>query len=356
MTAAARGRPSDGPEEFFDSLTGRAIDAVREGSVTHRLVVAGRSIDLVFAGGGLVDRILPALTHRVRPGQASAAFTIRIFDSATTGVRPPPPPWGPDDYLAQGEIAGYNDDRFKTFFQADAGCLSMIDLEAGSAVFWVRDPADYPMWMEAAPLRTIFGWWARGAGLQMIHGAGIGTESSGMLITARGGSGKSTSALRALLGGLRYAGDDYVVVDTDRRIMHSIYNTAKVDDNSIDRFFPHLRAASRGRVVSPDAIKHVFFLHETFGEQLGDVPMSMVALPRVSEAEQSSLESVSPAAALHALAPTTLFQLAGSGGQELRAMSRLVRAVPTYQLLLAPNDDLTSLLETVLAPHGGDGR
>ncbi len=48
------------------------------------------------------------------------------------------------------------------------------------------------------------------------------------MIAGPAGSGKSTLALACALQGLRYLGDDYVVVDVaNGPIVHSLYSSAK---------------------------------------------------------------------------------------------------------------------------------
>lgn len=339
----ARPSISQPPDEFFGELIDAFAGAVRAvGSTRVPATVAGRDLELDFAGPRLEELILPPLRHLLSSA-SGAPFTIKIFDSASTGIRLPPPAWGPNDYRAQGVIAGFNTDRFRTAYRVEAGCLSMIDLERRTGVFWIRDPEAYPAWMRAAPLRTLLGWWASDQGLQLVHGAAVGSADTGLLLTAPGGAGKSTTALRCLLSGLRYAGDDYVLIDPSLRRIHALYATAKADDRAIDMFFPHLRAESMG-VVDGETIKHVFLLDRLFADSICDLPLSAVAVPELTDAPQGFIPS-GPAAALRALAPTTLFQLAGSREDEFRRMAELVRSLPIFTLRVSHEG---AIAETVL--------
>src|SRR4051794_7273185 len=101
-------------------------------------------------------------------------------------------------------------------------------------------------------------------GRQLLHAAAVGTEQGGVVITGRGGVGKSTAALLCLEAGLAYLGDDYVVVALEPQPMaYSLYCTAKLDDGQAAHF-PGLlaliepRTGQRGH-AEPE--KTVFRLH-----------------------------------------------------------------------------------------------
>lgn len=348
MAGAVPSPGSAGP--FFAGLLDafeRATAAVPAETVC--VGVAERSVELEFAGPELRGRVVEALNILELP-DPSPDLTVKIFDSVTTGVVPPPPAWTAYDYRAQGEIAGFNTDRYRTAYRVDTGCLSMIDLAESVAVFWIRDAAVYPAWMRAAPLRTLLGWWAGREGLQMVHGAAVGAVDAGALLTAPGGAGKSTSALRCLLAGMRYAGDDYVMVDPAARRIYSVFTTAKADDAAIDAFFPQLRNESSG-VIDGETSKHIFYLDRLFPDRLGDLPLSAIAVPSLTDGP-SRFAPMAPAQALRALAPTTLFQLAGSGSVEFEQMARLVRSQPVFALEVSTSAEIAGTLRDLLRDVG----
>jgi hypothetical protein len=59
-----------------------------------------------------------------------------------------------------------------------------------------------------------------------------------------------------------------------------------------------------------------------------------VLVPEVTGRANTRLVPTSPAAALAALAPSTLFQLAHAGSEAFTALSGLTRAVPCHRLFL----------------------
>lgn len=333
MTDLASSRRRGRPQQFFSRL-GAEFDTAADGRLISRFIRFGSdSIQLRFAGPRLVDDVMPALHHQETEPVASPDLSVDIWDTITTGVSPGPPPWGAYDYLARGEIRGYNCDGYRTSYRLDSGILTMMSLEAGRAVFWIRDAAYYPGWMRAAPLRNIFGWWATWRQCQLIHGAAVGDGDAALLLSAPGGSGKSTTAVRAAFDGMAYLGDDYVLVDPRRPAVYSLYGSLKLDEAAIRLFAPDALSRSRGLVGEPPHQKH-FFL----GEDLFATPVASghhltgLVVPSVGHDEATARTEVSEAQALAAVAPTTLFQLEGSSNEEFASLALLVRRLPIFGL------------------------
>jgi len=62
-----------------------------------------------------------------------------------------------------------------------------------------------------------------------MHGAAVSLNGKSILLTAKGGSGKSTTALSCFFAGMSYLGDDYVTVKSgDVITTHSIYSSTKL--------------------------------------------------------------------------------------------------------------------------------
>ena len=324
------------PHAFFDAVRGcclRAQDAAG-GPLTRSFNIGGHRIELSFAGSALEPLLTPALNHLEIPAGSPPALRICLFDSASTGIDPPPPPWSADDYIARGEVQGYGDDRFQTGYNVGTGVLSLLDSQRNLAIYWVRDARQIPYWETGAPLRTLLHWWMRGHGRQLAHAAAVGTAAGAALIAGRGGAGKSTTALLCLASGMRYLGDDYVLLDgTSEPTVYSLYSSAKLDPEQMRRFPDLLPAVANARRF--DTEKALAFLHGRFSRQLArSLPVRALVLPRISGRANTRIAAVSPAAALIALAPSTIFQLADAGTNEFHALSDFVRKVPCFALEL----------------------
>jgi hypothetical protein len=90
------------------------------------------------------------------------------------------------------------------------------------------------------------------------------------------------------------------------------------------------------RVTNPDREpfdKAVLFPSEWAPERLlATAPVRGIVVPRVVDRPDSQVAAISPRSALAALAPSTLFQLPGSGEAQLRRLGRLAGSVPCHRL------------------------
>lgn len=316
-------------------------------------------VRLRFAGPALVPLLTPALAHlEVPPGAVVVpALTVLLWDSASVGVPMPPPAWGADGYRPRGEIRGF-DGPVRAAYQEDLGALSLFDVAAGEAIFWTRDARLLRPYETAAPLRAILHWAMGGRGRRFVHGAAVGTATGGVLIVGRGGVGKSTTSLACLAApesGLRFAGDDYVLLEEgEAPRVHSLYASAKLRADHLWRLprLAPLAAAADG----VDEGKLVLLLHRRCPERLGGpFPIRAILLPRVVGGPATRLRPVGGGAALAALAPSTIFQLAGAGADTLRALSRLAAQVPCYVLELGDDTGQIPGVVASLLAAGGAG-
>lgn len=303
---------------------------------SETLEIAGVPIRIRCAGADVVEALLPALAHHVRT-RREPAFSILASDG-WSGM--PPFPWRLEDVGPKGEVAAATDGPIRTAYFVGSHTLSVADLERRVAVCWTRDARELPWYERAAPLRTLLHWILSANGRSLMHAAAVapGERGPGVLLAGRGGSGKSTTALLCLGAGFRYAGDDYVAVTGDDGYrVHPLYGTAKLTRESLDRL-PFLRPGLRVEPAGPE--KGVVVLSDLPGGcPATSFPIAAVVVPRVAGLPQSRLRRASGAEALRALAPTTLFQLPGSGGAEFEGITALSRALPAWALELGTDFD-----------------
>ncbi len=224
---------------------------------------------------------------------------------------------------------------------------------------WMRfSPMDSVSNYEVArPFRRILHWWAADRSLQVIHAGAIGDTCGGILLAGRGGSGKSTTALACLAGGLKYAGDDYCLVEHGQPPqVHSLYLSGVANAHTAD-LVPTLRDAllSAPRMPGQDSAKHVIFSDDIAPASVTTgFPLRAILVPRITGGDTSRLEPLSPAESLRALAPSTLLQLPGQRADGLARLANLVRSIPSWRLCLG-NDPRTAvdLLANLLAQPDG---
>ena len=82
------------------------------------------------------------------------------------------------------------------------------------------------------------------------------------------------------------------------------------------------------------------------------LPIRAILLPRVTGRPDTRMTPVPRAQSLKAMAPTTMFQLAGAGRGEFHAMARLAAQVPSYALELGTDRTrIPDVIREFLAAH-----
>jgi hypothetical protein len=238
-------------------------------------------------------------------------------------------------------------------YRPNSGIFSAFDSRRGVAWFHADDGLSLDYWEQAEPLRQILYWWLDSRRIDLVHAAAVGRESGGVLLGGASGSGKSTSSLACLDSELSFAGDDYVAVDRDGRppYVHSLYSSGKLEAEHATRL-PHLRPlldVGEAAVIDGKAIVYPAAL---FPERMcSGFPLRAILIPKVTE-EGPRTSPITPAAALTALAPSTLLQVRPTKPTALADMGRLVQQVPCFALELGRDigaiaGAISSLLETL---------
>ncbi len=335
------------PVSYFQSVAALFEQAAHAGGgcVERYFTIAGFPVRLRFAGTALTLSMTGALQHLSTPEQHQPAFTINLWDTASTGVAMPPPPWNPEALLARGVIDGYNDHRIYTAFQHGSSAVSLLDNVRDVGIFWVPSAEQLVYWEKGAPLRALLHWWLANHNRQLVHAAAIGDGESGVLIVGKGGSGKSTTALTCLHGGLSYAGDDYAVIGLDATpTVYSLYNSAKLDSNHLQRF-PHLvpQISNRNRL---DQEKALLFVSNHYPDCVArQFQVSAILVPRLTGKIETTISPISTALALRSLAPSTIFQLPRAGNETFKFLAEFVKGIPCYSLELGT--DLSQIPLTI---------
>ena len=336
QAVSARPEPAPTPARLHDEFD-RAARAAG-GAVELPLAIAGSTVRIRFAGTAAAEALGPAFAH-LRGGEGDPpALTLHVWDSAASGVERPAfaPPRDADADAAEGTGASFYREGpdFRSLHQPAYDALSVLSRDAEIGWYWVPDATALPYWEYTAPFRHLLSWWLDARGCRHVHGGAVGTEEGGVLLVGSGGSGKSTTSLSSLLDErLRYAGDDYVAVGGGREpVVHSLYCSGKVHRKDLHRL-PHLEPAL-ANADRPDE-KAVFYVPTAFpGRTISRFPLRAIVVPRVTDRRTARFVPGTHAAALAALAPSTIFQLHPPAREALAQMAELVRTVPSFVLEL----------------------
>jgi hypothetical protein len=332
--------------EVFGVAAGHGIEV-------HRIDIAGVALELRFAGRALLPRLWPALAHHP-PATRPPDVVVHLWDAGECGT---PLVDYPADALdggvtAAGRVAPPPPVRVR--YQPDLRALLAYDRRAGLAWYEAAAADGLPWWETGAPLRSLLAWVLVDHGRALVHGAAVGDRSGAVLLVGRGGSGKSTTALAALDAGFGYLGDDYCVLDPGPPPrVHSLYATGKVTPATLATF-PRLAAHVLNPDRAPDdkalvlpALAHPDALVE-------EAPLAAVVVPEIRDVDEAAVEPIGRAAALAALAPSTILQLPGAGGEHLRLLGALLREVPARRLVLGRDRaSIVTCLRRLRAEVGG---
>lgn len=328
---------------FTDQLEARCA-AHPDAAVPPRTVVLGPlRLGLRFVGRRRESFFTDAIAHRFRPEVPD--WQVWVVDEPEAHLTLPRPCWNWANVDDRGTLLDFSGDWYAQY-QSDHQTFTLIDFARRRAFVWHRDVGTLPEWERSFPFRSLLHRLLRGAPRYLLaHAGAVGTPAGGVLLTGRGGSGKSTATLACLGSELRYAGDDFVLIDAKTADVHSLYNVAKLEASNLGRF-PQLAPL----VANPEAMptdKGQVFLHRHFPQTLLDrFPLKAILLPHFSGKPETRLRPATPDEALHALAPSTLYLLRADA-RLLCALHDLTQRLPAYWLETGTR--LPSIPETITA-------
>lgn len=323
----------------LDGLT-EAADAAASacGGWRERTVrIAGEPFILRFAGTHLLDALFPSFAHLAAGGAAAGAASVKVFESTVSGVARPHLPWSeipdapgePIVRLDEGDHQGVADSR--------STIVAMADLTRRRAVMHVPDVAGVASAEMGARLRPPLLLLLGALGPLPLHAAAVGAGERGALLAGMSGAGKSTLSVACALTGMSFCGDDYVVLEDSKGapIVHALNSTVRLSLRSAGLLGLELPAAAfapevqEGDFADP---KGQFDIDELApGAMRSRLRLRAVVVPR-RDGVAGKARPIGGAAALRALAPSTVLQSPGRRPYAMRTLGSLVRALPCFEL------------------------
>lgn len=328
--------PSPLPDDAFARAADSFDVARTRTKVQERYYrVAGRVVRIRIAGTALAAELERSGRRlRVEPTAEPPVLTVDAWHAAETGVDLP----GGDLDSSLGEygiMTASNDRRFVAE-QRPHG-MTWLDRHTGRAISCVASMRRLHLDERARPFHRALSLRLGDEGVQFIH-AGLTTwQGRGALFTGMGGSGKSTTSICCLLGGLGYLGDDFVGLErvAERRFHgHSLYGAALINLQHMRRF-PALAAVSVAGNHAHEE-KSVAWLGDVPGARFeSTTTIDAVVLPKVRlESDDTTFERASPRESLLALAPSSVLYLPAARPRAMDRLGALVESVPSFRLLL----------------------
>lgn len=360
LTGVSRSRPSRKPairlttllEEYFGERAAAA------GLTTKRFEVGGEFLEVCTTGNSYLD-LDKAWSHLASSNATTAAaLKIHVWDCYTPSE---------DPFLAavleklhtnwclacgpRGEVLDFHSAETGVLYHPGPDVLSVIDCPTGNAYFLKRTADPLPYWEIGSPFRYILHFWFAARGLQFAHGGAVGDENGGVLIAGKGGAGKSTTTMLCTAAGMRYAGDDYCLVDPNGYLF-SLYNTGKLCGPADLERLPAMRGQSRNEdgFERGGEGKGIYFLSEIWPDRMSaGFPLRAILVPSVTKDRDTRLEPCSPGDALLALAPSTVAQLPTAGVGDCERLAALASKLPAWRLLLGSDlEQIPAVVRKVL--------
>jgi hypothetical protein len=294
--------------------------------------VFGKTIELEFLDPSIEQHIHPTLAHLETGATRDPWASLTCWDTNGSPGAFPSVNVGTDGFKARSEAPGLSDDFRLTSFVSAGRILSHIDLRTLRGFHCVDDFSNMWRHEHATPLRTVFSWIAQTCGVQFLHVGAVGTEAGGILLSGRGGAGKSNTVLSVIGTELRVIGDDFCAVDVlnENPFVHSLYATGSLrrSDHSRNPILSTLPVL----VDTGDDAKLVHGL-QAGGHMLSGAPIRAIAHLRRSDAP-FGLHNASAGQIALDLASDTQTMLPYSGQVLVAQTAKLARCVPCYILEL----------------------
>lgn len=331
---------------FVAGMQAAFLSACARRSVTHTVCeIGGVRLGLDFAGSELAEAFRPALDDIITSDTDPDSVDVRlsIFDVAASGVacpalgRPVAPllDW-------RGSCAAAPDASATVFYDAGSAQPSVVDAAAGFGVVAIDDVRRLPAWALAAPLRSQFALLLQPHGVQLIHGAAIGSPDGVVVLTGHGGSGKSTTSLSALRRGLTVLGDDYVAVRAPAAAgalptVHRVFSSLKVRPSELGA------DAGVGAAPSRDlgAVQDKVVLYPFAGAvtpPVREAPCVGFWDAQLAAGTASWVEPRHPQDVARIVLDSTALQIPGDDVELARLVLRCAESVPTVQRLHLGSD------------------
>lgn len=314
--------------DWIAALLARARSEVTGADAAEdRLRVAGHTVSVRYADGALAELLGRATRHLRSTAGGPPALTIHCWSAPGPALTPPA------DWPETGTVHADDGLRVVTWDAAD-GTLRGYDRETRQA--WTRFDSltNASLWEPAAPFRRILHWWAVDNGLQWVHAAAVGRRTGGVLLVGRGGSGKSTTSLACLEAGLDFAGEDGCMIEPGAiPWVHGLYVSAKGDARTAE-LLPTFTDEFQRSTLTIEG-ESIIFVDDVAPDGIcSGFPLRGIVVPRLEAGSVTRLSPITPAAALQALAPSTLMQLPGSRAGGLQRLAAIVQGLPAWELTL----------------------
>ena len=307
---------------FFLNLDQKILSKAEGGFTSFRIEVAGQVIEQRFVSEEHANTVKPffagTITEEKEPDAVFYFWTDNVNDYLPKGTENVDAVWRSRDdtgYLRitpDYEVTGIDYQRNIFYYcrHPDSGSESIL---YGHAMV------------------VIFGQWARQNGMLLLHSACVGCGGKGIMLSARGGGGKSTLAVSCLLDGMDFVSDDYILVNQEGPLRAMpLYRTVSLNQDMEALLKPGLP------VIRIDRSRNDKLMMDASSYEFRDsLPVSAIVYPNLTDDEFPSIGPASRGSVLVKIIDSTASQLGVFRDPEpYRMMSQRLMDIPVFEIKL----------------------
>jgi hypothetical protein len=237
----------------------------------------------------------------------------------------------------------------QAYFPEGSSHFYLRDRQKNIGYFWTRDVTHLPQYTKSGPLVPFFHWWLSDFDHHIVHAACVANENGAALLTGNGGAGKSTTAFACLDSPLKFLADDRCLVQIKPKpYVHALFSSSKLDAETFQRF-PGLRIP--GAALTPPANGDLqLLMYRICPQKIATrSPLKAIVSLKRSDGKESYLSRIEPTKLLLDFAPSSILRLPGGRTNAFRALSKIVRRVPSYRLHAGSNlEEIPQILNQLL--------
>ncbi|MET4390479.1 hypothetical protein ABIB73_006261 [Bradyrhizobium sp. F1.4.3] len=276
------------------------------------------SLRLGFASRELASTFLPAYIQRV-PGAVD--LDLRFITAADHDLSTLVPE------AAERPRLLIEDGIYSVWQPAVIPVLFAVDLESRRGIAWLPKGAA-PPWIRSRPAISLIHAMMHDTLWCAVHGAAVGTDAGFTLLAGEGHSGKTTAALACAKAGWRYAGDDFVAVNSETGQIEPLFCSARLRPALVDIFQDFIGATTPVSDFNGEP-RHELSLAD-LGERIGGGTLRALIIPRRRGAVTPEFTPARQSDAFRALLPTMAYELPGWPNVIADKIARIAGLTPVF--------------------------
>lgn len=169
----------------------------------------------------------------------------------------------------------------------------------------------------------------------LVHSAAVGIDNKGVLICAKGGSGKSTLSVSCLVDGFQYVADDYLILNKKNNNLYAlpIYSMITLS-SQICKMIPNLKSNFMGNNYNDT--KYVLNISPYDSNLAKSLPINAVVFPNIANIQEPTIEKTDKNRAITQLVFSTAIQMNNDNDSSyMKLLISLIKDLNFYQINLS---------------------